>query len=261
MTHDSHLLNDIARATLDEEWYLVYQPEIDLHHGSFVGVEALLRWRHPVRGILYPSDFLTILEESGQLRDVGRWVLASACYQGADWHAKGYRFAVSVNISSFELDDPTFIDVVRTDLRSSRFTPRHLTLEFSADILTPERHGALQHLANLGVTLAIDDVVPGTPSVSTLVSSGVTEAKLDRQLVADAFADDDSARALHSFVSDARAAGLRIVAAGVEDDAQRTSLLREDVDSAQGFFFARPFEVDEVDRFLEDYALFSGRPL
>jgi EAL domain-containing protein (putative c-di-GMP-specific phosphodiesterase class I) len=206
-------------------------------------------------------EFLPLLKEAGQLQAVGRWVLASACYQGADWHAKGYRFSVSVNISSDELDDVTFVDVVRNNLRTTRFTPRHLTLEFSAEALAPSRTPVLHELADLGVTLAIDDVIPGTPSVVAMTSAGITEAKLDRELVADAFAEEESAQALHSFVSDARAAGLRIVAAGVEEDSQRTSLLREDVDSAQGFFFARPFEVEEVDHFLEDYALFSGRPL
>jgi EAL domain-containing protein (putative c-di-GMP-specific phosphodiesterase class I) len=201
------------------------------------------------------------LKETGRLTEVGRWVLASACYQGSEWHAKGYRFSVSVNISSNELDDATFTDVVRANLRASRFSPRHLTLEFSLDALTPSRVEAMRQLAEIGITLALDDVIPGTPSVSTLVAAGITEAKLERQLVSNTLADTESSQALHSFVSDARAAGVRIVASGVEDDTQRATLQREDVDSAQGFFFARPFEVEEVDRFLEDYALFSGRPL
>ncbi len=261
MSTTPHPHEEIRRAIQQEEWFLVYQPEIDLHHGSFVGVEALLRWRHPRRGVMIPAEFLPDIQAANKLLEVGRWVLASACYQGADWHAKGYRFSVAVNVSSQELDEPAFVDIVRDNLRVSRFTPRHLTLEFSLDALESPRLPRLRQLARLGVTLALDDVIPGTPPVASLIEAGITEAKLNRQLVVDTLADDDSARALHSFVTDSRAAGVRIVASGVEEESQRVSLIREDVDSAQGFFFARPFEVDEVDRFLEDYALFSGRPL
>lgn len=257
----SNLRDDLVRATLDEEWYLVYQPEIDLHHGSFVGVEALLRWRHPERGIVNPAEFIPLLGESGTIIPIGRWVLRTACYQGADWHAKGYRFSVAVNVTAEEIEEPDFVDVVRNALRSSRFTPRHLTLEFTGECVNTSGSTRLVDLAALGVTVAIDDVSPSRPPVATMTAAGVSEAKLDRQFVASSMETSQGRERIHDLISDIRNAGIRIVASGIEDDNQRAILVSEHVDTGQGFFFARPFEVNEVDRFLEDYALFSGRPL
>ena len=265
MTDESSLepspLVDATGALLAEEFHLVYQPEIDLHTGGFAGVEALIRWYHPIRGVLSPAEFIPALEENGQILDVGRWALETACFQGAEWFAKGYRFPVAVNISRQQLSDSSFVDDVARALRASRLDPAYLTLEFSFASLDGEN--ALSHLREIhdsGVRLAIDDFAPGHPDNATLATLPIDIVKLDREFVAEhstLSGDSD----IHALVHDARGLDLRVIASGVEDASQRDQLRDEEVDIGQGFHFARPYEVQEIDRFLEDFALFSGRPL
>src|SRR5580693_2727290 len=108
----SDFQGELAQALENEQFFLVYQPEIDLHSNAFVGVEALIRWRHPKRGVLSPDAFVPELESSGLILRVGRWALATACAQGAEWHDKGYRFTVSVNISALQFASSGFVNVV-----------------------------------------------------------------------------------------------------------------------------------------------------
>ena len=255
---------DLRRALAAEEFYLVYQPEIDLHTNGFAGVEALLRWRHPTRGVLNPVDFLAILESSGDIVAVGGWILETACRQGAEWHARGYRFPVAVNTSTTQLRSPGVVDDVRRSLRSSRLEPSRLTLEFSHSAFRePHVVTHLRELRELGVQLAIDDVSPGHPGLEELRGWPVNILKLDRRFVAamTSVGGKDDDEAIHQLVQGARSLHLRVIASGVEDSAQRDHLRDDQVDVGQGFHFARPFEAHEIDRFLQDFALFSGRPL
>jgi len=258
----SDLALDVAHALADEEFYLVYQPEIDLHSGGFAGVEALIRWNHATRGVVSPSEFIPLLESSGDIVDVGRWALETACYQGAEWHAKGYRFPVAVNTSGQQLRRAVFADEVQRALRASRFDASHLTLEFSHRVLSdPEALTTLSTLHQRGVRLAIDDFSPGHPSFDDFAGVPIDVVKLDRDFVAANADSTEGAAVIHQLVHDARALALRVIASGVEDASQRDHLRDENVDVGQGFHFARPFAAEEIDRFLEDYALFSGRPL
>ncbi len=257
---DDELTTDLARALAADEFYLVYQPEIDLHTNGFAGVEALLRWRHPQRGVINAADFLSLLESSGDIIVVGAWILTTACRQGADWHAKGYRFPVAVNASLTQLRDARFADTVMRSVEESRLDPSRLTIEFShVACADPEILAHLVELRAQGVQLAIDDFSPGHPDFDELRRLPVDIIKLDRRFVA-ATADEDDPQ-IHRLVQDARTLHLRVIASGVEDALQRDHLRLEQVDVGQGYHFARPFEAHEIDHFLEDFALFSGRPL
>ena len=261
-TPDTSLVADLQRALAADEFYLVYQPEIDLHTNGFAGVEALIRWRHATRGVVSPDQFIALLEASGDIVPVGRWALATACSQGAEWHAKGYRFPVAVNTSIQQLRHDSFVADVTRVVRESRIDPAHLTLEFSYAVLHDAT--ALAHLTTLhddGVRLAIDDYAPGRPDVADLAVTPVDIVKLDRAFVAENSSGPSGASLLRDVVRQARALNLRVVASGVEDALQRDHLRDDQVDAGQGFHFARPYEVEEIDRFLEDFALFSGRPL
>jgi len=260
--HDAALEADLGRALGADEFYLVYQPEIDLLTNGFAGVEALIRWRHATRGVVSPNDFLPLLESTGAIVGVGRWTLETACYQGAEWHAKGYRFPVAVNTSPQQLRQPSFVEDVIRCLRESRLDPGHLTLEFSHVALEDEV--VLVHLVELrtrGVRLAIDDFSPQRPPFEQLAEWPIDIVKLDRAFVAVNADTDEGAAVIHRLVRDARALNLRVIASGVEQESQRRHLRDEHVDVGQGFHFARPYEAHEIDRFLEDFALFSGRPL
>ncbi len=261
-TDDSTLGHDVANALGANEFYLVYQPEIDLHTDGFAGVEALIRWRHAVRGVVAPANFIPALEASGDIIAVGRWALETACHQGAEWHAKGYRFPVSVNTSVQQLRQSNFVNEVERLLRESRFDPAHLTLEFSSRVLDDEEvKYTLSLLHARGVRLAIDDFAPGRPSFEELATLPIDIIKLARHFVTSTSDAADAASIIHELVREARSLNLRVIASGVEHAAQRDQLREEDVDVGQGFHFARPYEVHEIDRFLEDFALFSGRPL
>ena len=261
-SQDEALAIDLARALDADEFYLVYQPEIDLHTNGFAGVEALIRWRHPTRGVVSPRQFIPLLEASGHIVEVGRWTLETACYQGAEWRAKGYRFPVSVNTSKQQLREPTFVaDVIRF-VRASRLDPAHLTLEFSyATLIGEDVLANLVEIRRQGVRVAIDDFAPDQPDLGTLATLPVDIVKLDRAFVARSTNTTSEDSLIHQLVRDARALHLRVVASGVEEAYQRDQMRDEQVDIGQGFHFARPYEIDEMDRFLEDFALFSGRPL
>jgi len=235
---------------------------IDLRTNAFAGVEALIRWRHPTRGVLSPSDFLDELEESGQIVAVGRWALITACAQGALWHAKGYRFTVSVNVSRTQLARPEFVDDVAIALASSRFDPEQLILEFSQHALTDDvtARERLEQLSSLGVHLAIDDVEPGTP-LDQLRGFPIDTVKLDRDFIGALTSSDEAASLVHSLVERARSLDVRVIASGIEDAEQRRRLQFEQVNTGQGFHFSAPHEAAEIDRLLRDFAIFSGKPL
>jgi EAL domain-containing protein (putative c-di-GMP-specific phosphodiesterase class I) len=260
---DQDLANDLALALETDQFFLVYQPTIDLQTDAFAGVEALIRWRHPDHGVVNPITFIAGLEASGQIIPVGRWALNTACAQGAVWHAKGYRFAVSVNISYMQLDRAEFVDDVAAALSSSRFDPALLVLEFSQRTLTRNAETTLRQLAPLvalGVRLAVDDFAPGDSPLADLERFPIDIVKLDKDFIAG-ITNAEVAAQIHDLVQRARTMKVQIFASGIEDAEQVKRLQLEEVDIGQGFFFSTPHEAAEIDRFLEDFAIFSGKPL
>lgn len=260
---DGSLARDLAQALEADQFFLVYQPTIDLQTDAFVGVEALIRWRHPKRGVLGPEAFISLLESSGQIVAVGRWALGTACAQGAVWHAKGYRFAVSLNISPDQLEQGDLADDVAAALSSSRFDPGLLVLEFSQKTLTKDAEGANRRLAPLkalGVRLAVDDFAPGDSPLANLERFPIDVVKLDKNFIAG-ITNEEVAAQIHSLVQLARSLKVQIFASGIEDAEQVKRLQIEEVDIGQGFFFSTPHEALDIDRFLEDFAIFSGKPL
>ena len=250
--------NDLARALVADQFFLVYQPAIDLRTNAFAGVEALIRWRHPTRGVIGPDEFLAELESSGQIVSVGRWALTTACHQGAEWHVRGYRFRISVNISTEQLHRDEFVDDVAIAVSASRLDPDFLVLEFSQSALTDVR---LAHLRSLDVHVAIDDFRPDETSLEGLEQMPIDVIKLDRHFIADIANSTDAVALIHSIVSIARSRGIQIVASGVEDVEQRRRLQLEEVSAGQGFLFSAPREAADIDRLLRDFSIFSGRPL
>jgi EAL domain-containing protein (putative c-di-GMP-specific phosphodiesterase class I) len=252
---------ELAEAFEDEQFFLVYQPEIDLHSNAFVGVEALIRWRHRERGVLSPDAFVPELESSGLILEVGRWALATACAQGAEWHDKGYRFTVSVNISARQFTWKGFVKEVEEVLSSSRFPAGLLVLEFAQGTLEDSAAERLGELADLGVRMAIDDFEPGESLLSDLEGLPISVLKLDRSFVASLSGSVEETKLVHALVDLAKKSSVQIVASGIEDAAQRQRLQLEDVGVGQGFLFSKPHEAAEIDRFLEDFSIFSGKPL
>jgi EAL domain-containing protein (putative c-di-GMP-specific phosphodiesterase class I) len=259
---DRHDVNsDLETALENGQFFLVYQPEIDLHTNAFVGVEALLRWRHPERGVVSPDSFLSTLESTGLIIPVGRWALATACAQGAEWHDKGFRFSVSVNISSRQFQSPDFVGDVDEILTFSRFPRTLLVLEFAQSMLSSESGDQLHALKELGVRLAVDDFAPGKSQLGDLAGSPIDTVKLERQFIASMSDSTSAVAQVHELVELSKKMNLQIVASGIEDADQRERLQLEDVSVGQGFLFSRPHEAQEIDHYLEDFSIFSGKPL
>jgi EAL domain-containing protein (putative c-di-GMP-specific phosphodiesterase class I) len=257
------VLDDLGDALDRHEFFLVYQPEIDLRTNAFAGVEALIRWRHPQAGVINPTDFVSELEATGLIVAVGQWTMETACLQGAQWHSRGYRFPVSVNISERQFLRPEFIADVDEVIRSSRFVSTLLVLEFAQRTLLEhdEARQRLDELRELGVRIAIDDFVPSDAQLDEVRALPIDIVKLDRQFVASLREAPAGVSLVHELVSVAKVEDVQIVASGIEDAEQRRWLQLEDVSVGQGYLFSKPHEAEEIDQFLEDFSIFSGKPL
>jgi EAL domain-containing protein (putative c-di-GMP-specific phosphodiesterase class I) len=257
-------LGNVLAALAAHEFFLVYQPTIDLETNAFAGVESLIRWRHPERGVLNPVEFIHDLESSGEIVPIGRWALARACADGAAWHDKGYRFNVSVNVSPRQFSDSSFHHDVANALSESRFDPSLLVLEFAQETLAESRDATRSRLANLrelGVKFAIDDFEPGESALDEIQEFAIDIVKLDREFVATLATSHDAGSLVHSLVQISETRHIQVIASGIEDSDQREALQNEKVHVGQGFLFSEPHEAAEIDRYLEDFSIFSGKPL
>jgi len=255
---------DFERALQSDQFFLVYQPTIDLQTGAFAGVEALIRWRHPQRGVLNPDAFISALEASDEIVPVGRWALNTACAQGAIWHDKGYRFPVSVNVARRQFESAEFHHDVEQALATSRFDPALLVLEFAQGTLAADEvatQSRLEPLWSLGIRLAVDDFEPGASTLDDLGRFHVEIVKLDRQFISGVTSSAEASSLVQSVVKLSDARHVQVIASGIEDSDQRERLQSENVHVGQGFLFSEPHEASEIDRFLEDFAIFSGKPL
>ena len=252
-----HLYTDLHHALEAGEFFLLYQPTIDLQTNAFTGVEALIRWRHPTQGVVGPDAIIPALERSGLIVPVGLWVLQEACRQGAAWLAHGHRFSISVNMSARQLERDRIVEDVRHALSASGFDPRLLILELTETALmsnTDETIARLARLKELGVRIAVDDFGTGYSSLAYLRRFPIDILKIDRSFVSG-IADSAEASALvHTLVQLGKVLKLETIAEGVEDDEQRARLQAEDVDIGQGFLFYRPLEVTAVERLLQEFA-------
>ncbi|MGD0691742.1 MAG: EAL domain-containing protein [Acidimicrobiales bacterium] len=258
--HHRRLEVDLQGALEKGQFFLMYQPTVDLATGGFTGVEALIRWNHPERGIVQPNDFIPALESSGLIIPVGAWVLHEACRQGALWQGRGHRFTVSVNISAKQLERDQLVTDVREAITISGFDADELILELTETALMHDSGSTLSRLMllkALGVRVAIDDFGTGYSSLAYLRQFPIDILKIDRTFVSGIADSRESAALVHTLVQLGKVLGIETIAEGVETSDQRTRLETERVDTGQGFLFARPLAVEDLDRLLLDSA---GKP-
>jgi EAL domain-containing protein (putative c-di-GMP-specific phosphodiesterase class I) len=247
---------DLADALADDQLFIVYQPEFDLRTERTIGVEALLRWQHPGRGVILPDEFIPVAEESGLIVPIGRWVLEQACLQGARWHARGHAIAISVNVSARQLDGGGMVDDVERALASSGLDASKLTLEITETTLVHNAQATVERLAALkalGVRIAIDDFGTGYSSLAYLRRFPVDAIKIDRSFISGIAGSKQSEAVIQTLVRLGKTLELETVAEGIEDRKQLTALKRQRCDHGQGFLFAHPLKVDELDRFLDTH--------
>ncbi|GAB3355704.1 putative bifunctional diguanylate cyclase/phosphodiesterase [Modestobacter lapidis] len=240
----AELQQDLGRATAAGQLEVYYQPTVRLTDGATTGFEALVRWHHPERGTIPPTEFIPLAEESGVITEIGRWVLRQALGQAAEWSAAtGTPLRMAVNLSPRQLmDDDVTTDVVAA-LAESGFPARQLTLEVTEGVLVQDIErvvAQLEALRALGVAIAIDDFGTGFSGLSYLRRLPADILKIDRSFVSDLAAGSSSATLISSIVELARTLGLAVVAEGVETEGQRAMLTDLRCGSAQGYLFARP---------------------
>jgi diguanylate cyclase (GGDEF)-like protein len=255
---------DLAEALDNDQLFLLYQPTFDLQSEHVIGVEALIRWRHPTRDVISPVEFIPIAEESGLILPIGRWVLEEACRQASIWREQGHRIGMSVNVSGRQLDHDELIEDVRRALDQSGLDPTALTLEITETTLMRDAEATalrLHELKRLGVRIAIDDFGTGYSSLAYLRQFPVDALKIDRSFIGGIAASTESAALIHTLVQLGKALQIETLAEGIEDQVQLETLQREHCDHGQGFLFSRPLDVRAVEAFLQSSNDASATPL
>ncbi|WP_426111361.1 bifunctional diguanylate cyclase/phosphodiesterase [Massilia sp. PWRC2] len=233
------------RLALDAgQFHILYQPKFEVHGGRLYGVEALLRWHHPERGLVSPVEFIPLAEESGVIIALGRWVMQQACAQSVAWQQAGLpALTMSVNVSPRQFDDIDLQDDVAAALAASGLAPRLLELEVTESLIMRDLHGAIAKMASLkamGLLLSIDDFGTGYSSLSSLKSFPITTLKIDKSFVSELATSVDDQAICRAIIALAHQLNLRVIAEGVETSQQFDFLRDNGCDEVQGYLFGRP---------------------
>lgn len=245
------LRNALAR----NEFFLLYQPQVDLQSGRIFGVEVLIRWQHPEQGVIGPINFIPLAEESGLIVPIGEWVLRTACRQNKAWQDEGLPPVVmSVNVSARQFKDNQLIDKVARALKDSGLEPRYLELELTESLIMKDLQQAIaimQELQAMGVRLSIDDFGTGYSSLSALKSFPIVRLKLDRSFVRDLPQHEDDKAIAMAVISLGHKLNLKVLAEGVETEQQLAFLRENDCDEMQGYYFSRPVSPADIKKLFE----------
>ena len=247
---------DLREALSKDEFHLVYQPTFGLSDMRPTGVEALIRWQHPSRGLVQPDAFIPLLEETGLIVEVGAWVLEEACRQSASWRAGGYPIDMAVNVSGRQLDDDRLIADIEGALSASGLAAAALTIEITETTLmrnTEETARRLAAIKQLGVRIAIDDFGTGYSSLAHLQRFPVDALKIDRSFIAGMRENKEGETLIHTLVQLGKALSIETFAEGIEEQKELSILRDENCDSGQGYLFARPLDVAATQAFFEKW--------
>jgi diguanylate cyclase (GGDEF)-like protein/PAS domain S-box-containing protein len=240
------LENDLRRAVDREEFEIYYQPIVDLQTGFLTGFEALLRWRHPERGVVSPEDFIAVAEETELIIPIGQWVLQESCRQVREWQTKwGFSspLTISVNLSGKQFKQNDLIEQVKQTLLETKLDPQYLRLEITESMLMDDAEAAtdmLRQLRSLGVKLSIDDFGTGYSSLSYLHRFPIDILKIDRSFVTRMVVDEESLGIVETVIALAAKLRMKVVAEGVETKAQCEQLRNFNCEYGQGYFFSKP---------------------
>jgi EAL domain-containing protein (putative c-di-GMP-specific phosphodiesterase class I) len=256
--------NDLRHAIDRNELEVFYQPQARVETGEIIGAEALVRWRHPTRGMVSPAEFIPLAEETGLINPVGEWVLRTACAQMQKWAEAGMPMRIAVNLSVKQLLQKNFADTVEAALKDTGLAPSLLELEITESTLMENAQDtleALHRLRGLGVRLAIDDFGTGYSSLSYLKRFPVDIIKIDRSFVRDVPHDADDAAIVTGIIALAHSLRLDVVAEGVEMESQLRFLREHACDLLQGYYLSQPIPGEQFERELlsKKYPMWEGK--
>lgn len=233
-----------------EQFFLVYQPQMDIATGSIVGLEALLRWQHPSLGLVSPDKFIRIAENSGLILPIGEWVLRTACSQAKAWQDQGLpAVTIAVNVSAIQFRQEGFCELIRKVLDETGLAAQYLELELTESLLLANADvtlSVLRGLRAMGLTLAIDDFGTGYSNFTSLRQFGVSKLKIDRSFISDVATNPDDSAITAGIISMAKSLRLKVIAEGVENEAQMSFLRAHHCDEIQGYYFCKPLSVDDA---------------
>jgi len=251
MRYDTELGYALSRGEL----VLHYQPKIDTKTHRLVGVEALVRWQHPVRGLIPPADFIPFAEESGLILPIGSWVMHAACAQNAAWQEEGLpAISIAVNLSARQFGHDNLVGLIKQVLWDTRMDPRYLELELTESVLVQEAEQAVPMLLRLndfGIQLSLDDFGTGYSSLNYLSRFPLDNLKIDRSFVQGMARNSHDAIIVKTMIALAHDLGLKAVAEGVETKEELDLLTAYGCDEIQGFYFSKPLPADDFKRLLE----------
>jgi diguanylate cyclase (GGDEF)-like protein len=248
---------DLRVALENEEFFLVYQPTFNLQDMTATGMEALIRWNSPTREVVQPDSFIPLLEETGLIVQIGKWVLLEACRQGVRWREAGYPIGIAVNVSARQLDTDEFVADVERTLRETGLDAGSLTIEITETALMRDAEQTALRLAavkSLGVRIAIDDFGTGYSSMAHLQHFPVDALKIDRSFIAQMAHNQEGETILQTLVQLGKALSIETLAEGIEQARELSVLQSERCDSGQGFLFARPLDAADTEAFLQQWA-------
>jgi diguanylate cyclase (GGDEF)-like protein/PAS domain S-box-containing protein len=244
------LENDLRMAIERKEFLLVYQPQVNTVSGKIVGLEALIRWKHPKLGFVPPDRFIPASEKNGLILPIGEWVLKTACSQARSWLEAGFQTVpVSVNVSAVQFRQEGFCQLIKGVLDETGLPPQYLELELTESLLMSNEDlmfPVLQELKEIGLNLVIDDFGTGYSSLSYLKQFPVNKLKIDRSFIRDLSIDPDDAAITSAIISMAKGLGLKVIAEGVETNEQMAFLRDHLCDEIQGYFFSKPITASEI---------------
>lgn len=245
---------DMPAAIENDQFQLVYQPKVDLMTNRPIGMEALVRWHHPVFGLISPVEFISIAEESGHIIALGRWILKTACRRTFDWHEQGYPLIVAVNISVPQFKDQHFLNMIEETLSETNLSPAYLELEITESVLqdVTDSSKMLHSLRDQGIHCAIDDFGTGFSSLSILHQLPVHALKIDKSFVDDCPETTGGAALLPHIIAMGQTIGLTMIAEGVENEAQHLYLKSVGCHIGQGYYYARPLSEEAFSLYLKE---------
>jgi diguanylate cyclase (GGDEF)-like protein len=252
------LAGEIHEAILRGEFFLAYQPKLDLHSGAFIGVEALVRWLHPERGTLYPDAFIPTAEQTDLMQELTEYVIDRALQQCALWHDEGLYVTMAVNVSARNLHNHDFVDMVSASLQRHNMNPMWLELELTENtvMVDPERTAlVLQELRNLGLQISLDDFGTGYSSLANLRNLPIDRVKIDKTFVFGMLHSPKDESIVRSIIDLATNLGIGTVAEGVESQEVLNRLALLNCEAVQGYFIAKPISAIEIRNMLNDGAL------
>lgn len=250
------LEKDLSRALTNDEFHLVYQPQISLQSNRIIGAEALLRWTHPERGMVPPDEFIPLSELNGTIVEIGQWVLNQACRQAAAWASAGMPLRIAVNLSAVQLRQPDIVGTILTTLGRHQIPPGRLELEVTETGFMEDLEDAVEKLRQLnsaGINIAVDDFGTGYSSLTYLKRMPVQHLKIDKQFVRDLLINEDDTRIANTIIDLGRSLNMAVIAEGVETQEQEFYLRQRGCQIAQGYHFSRPLLPDAFVAFVESF--------